>query len=103
MISGSNKSSMKVNSLSTTEMDNAERSLMSLAEKIWKDKRFNSGTNMEEPTRDGRSSILTRVRFLNRPRVLIQTVDSISTEHSISDQDSQCRESLKLLVIGQFN
>jgi len=46
------------------------------------------GKNIMEPTRDGRSSILTR-RKRKKLRDLMKIPVSTETDHSISDPDSQ--------------
>jgi hypothetical protein len=71
-----------------------ERHLMSMEEKMRKEDKSLSGTSMERPTRDGRSSILTK-QIKNKKRDLMMTSVSTSTDHSISDQDFQCTELLK--------
>jgi hypothetical protein len=76
---------MKDNSLPTSKIT---RYSMSLETKIEKDKTFIFGRDMVVETRDGVLSILTK---LLRKEVRDGTVnmDSISTDHSTSDQDSQ--------------
>jgi hypothetical protein len=56
--------------------------------KMLKANQLLSGRDMEAETRDGQSPTLTKL--LRKPRrVLTPTSDSISTDHSISDPDSQ--------------
>jgi hypothetical protein len=62
-----------------------------------KDKEFGSGRDIMEPIRDGESSMLTNPRR-KEPLDTIENTDSISTEHSTSDLDSQCGELLKLFL-----
>jgi len=57
-------------------------------EKMLKDKEFMPGRNMEVPTRDGRSSMLMKLRRLLR-RELTRNSVSMSTDHSTSSQDFQ--------------
>jgi hypothetical protein len=46
------------------------------------------GRDMEEPTRDGRSSMLTKQKRF-KPRELLETSASMPTDHSTLDQDFQ--------------
>ena len=71
------------------------RSSMSQAEKMLKDKPQLSTRNTEEPTRDGRLCILTKIRE-TKPRDFTRTSVSIATNHSTLSQDSQCTESPNL-------
>jgi hypothetical protein len=82
---GGRSSSMKVNNSSTGQ---TAKYLMSQEEKILKDKPFGSGRIMVEPTRNGRSSILTKQRR-SQLKDSTKNSDSTSTDHSTSDQDSQ--------------
>jgi hypothetical protein len=68
---------------------------MSIKVRMLKDKRLSSGRSTMDSTRDGELSILIK---LPRKELLdlIENMDSISTEHSTSDQDSQCGELLKM-------
>jgi len=70
---GGNSLNMKVNTSSTGIL---ERLLMSLEEKMLKDKQFGSGASMEEPTRDGRLSILTKLMTSQR-KERMKTSDSM--------------------------
>jgi hypothetical protein len=54
--------------------------------------------DMVEPTKDGKLSTLMKARR-KQPRVSTRASDSISPDHSILDQDSQCKELLKLTVL----
>jgi len=67
------------------------RYLMSTKERIKKDKLLSSGRNMVEPTRNGRLSILTKIRD-HKLRDLTRTSDSSATDHSTLAQDFQCTE-----------
>jgi hypothetical protein len=49
------------------------------------------------PTRDGRLSILIKLKPLEL-RVSTRNSDSISTDHSTSDQECQCKELLSATV-----
>jgi hypothetical protein len=66
-------------------------------ERILKDKRLSSGRDTMVLTKDGELSTLTR-----QPRRedldSTENTDSISTEHSILDQDFQCGELLKMFL-----
>jgi len=55
-----------------------------------------SGTNIMVQTRDGRSSILTKLKKY-RTKDSMRTSVSISTDHSTSDQDFLLRELLNVL------
>jgi len=55
---------------------------MSKEEKMKKEQKFLSGRNMEKPIRNGRLSILTKLRSF-KLQVLIKTSDFMSTDHSI--------------------
>jgi hypothetical protein len=68
---------------------------MSIKERMLKDKKLLSGRSTMDSTRDGELSMLTK---LPRKEHLdtIKNTDSTSTEHSTSDQDSQCGELLKM-------
>jgi len=64
------------------------RLLMSQEERMKKVNQFGLGSSMMEPTRDGRSSILTKhQRFQLKDST--KNMDSTSTDHSTSDQDFQ--------------
>jgi len=76
---------MNLNTSSTGLTANA---LMSQVEKILKDKQLSSGTDITEPIRDGKSSILTKPKRYQE-RDLMKTSVSTETDHSISDQDFQ--------------
>jgi hypothetical protein len=71
------------------------RLLMSIKRRILKDKRLLFTEDTMAGIRDGELSILT-----NQPRrellVWTMNMDSISIDHSSSDPDFQCRESLNL-------
>jgi hypothetical protein len=66
-------------------------------ERMLKDKKLLSGRSTMDSTRDGELSTLIR-----QPRRedldSIKNTDSTSTDCSTSDQDSQCRELLKLFL-----
>jgi hypothetical protein len=81
----------------TSSTSITRRLLMSMVEKILKDKRLLSGRDTTELTRDGLLSILTKQRK-KLVRDMIENTDSTSTEHSSSDQDSQCKELPKLCL-----
>jgi len=70
---GGRSSNMKVNSSPIGIM---EKFLMFQEEKTLKDKQFGSGVSMEEPTRDGRLSILTNPRRSKR-KERWKTLDSM--------------------------
>ena len=53
-----------------------------------------SGATTEKLTRDGESSILTKLRR-SKIRDFTRIPDSTSTDHSTSDQDFHSRESLR--------
>jgi hypothetical protein len=72
----------------TSSTSKTERHLMSIQEEMRKEDKSSFGTNMERLTRDGRSSILTKLRKC-KVREFIRTSDSTSIDHSISDPDSQ--------------
>jgi hypothetical protein len=76
---------MKDNS---SQISTTRRYSMSQETKTEKDKMFTSGRDTVVLTRDGRLSTLTR---LKRKKLLdiMEATDSISTDNSISDQDSQ--------------
>jgi hypothetical protein len=64
-------------------------------ERILKDKRLSSGRDIMVLTKDGELSTL--IRQLRREDLdSTENTDSTSTEHSTSDQDSQCGELLKM-------
>jgi hypothetical protein len=56
--------------------------------KMKKEERLLYGEDTTELTRNGESSILTR-KERDQPRVTTPTSDSISTDHSTSDQECQ--------------
>jgi hypothetical protein len=64
------------------------RHLMSIKERMLKDKKSLSTRNITELTRDGELFILIKLLRNQKPDI-IQNSDSISTDHSTSDQDSQ--------------
>jgi hypothetical protein len=68
---------------------------MFIKTKMLKDNKLLSGTDTMVLTKDGELSILTK-----HPKKdlldMTENTDSISIEHSTSDQDSQCGELLKL-------
>jgi len=82
---GGRSSDMKESISSTGQ---TVRHLMFQEEKTLKDKQFGYGRSTVEPTRDGRFSILTKLQRLQR-KDSTKNLDSISTDHSISDQDFQ--------------
>jgi hypothetical protein len=92
---GGKFSSIKVNTLS---IQKPRRHLMSIKQRMLKDKRLLSGRDIMVLTKDGELSTLIN---LSRKELLDMTKnsDSISTEHSTSDQDSQCGELLKMSPI----
>jgi hypothetical protein len=70
---------------------------MSIKERTLKPKRLLSGKSTMDSTRDGELSMLTKL--LRREDLdSTESTDSISIEHSTSDQDSQCGELLKLFL-----
>jgi hypothetical protein len=71
------------------------RYLMFQVEKILKDKEFGHGQDTTKLTRDGELSILIKHQR-KLPVDSIESMDFTSTDHSSSDQDSQCKELLKL-------
>jgi hypothetical protein len=79
----------------TSSMFTTRRYLMFQVEKILKDKEFGHGIDTTKLTRDGELSMLTKLRKKEEVDSTLNMV-SISTEHSISDQDSQCGELLKM-------
>ena len=81
---------MKMN---TSSIGRPERLLMSLVERMRKDKLLSFTTNITVPTRDGKSFMLIKpIRFQERASIL--NLVCIETDHSISDLDSQCKELL---------
>jgi hypothetical protein len=64
-------------------------------ERMLKDKRLLSGRDIMVLTKDGELSILTKLPRKEEVDSTLNT-DSTSTELSISDQDSQCGELLKM-------
>jgi hypothetical protein len=94
-LTGGKSSSIEVKTSSTFR---TERFLMLREAVIQKDKKFLSGTDTTEPTRDGESSILIKLER-TEPRVTTTNGASISADHSTSDQDSQCKESLNASVL----
>jgi hypothetical protein len=66
-------------------------------ERMLKDKRLLSGRDIMVLTKDGELSILTKLPRKEEVDSTLNT-DSTSTELSISDQDSQCGELLKLFL-----
>jgi hypothetical protein len=70
---------------------------MSIKTRILKDKRLSSGRDITAGTRDGESSMLTNLPR-KEPRDMIVNTDSISIEHSTSDQDFQCGE-LQIIIL----
>jgi hypothetical protein len=93
-LTGGKSSSIEVKTSSTFR---TERFLMLREAVIQKDKKFLSGTDTTEPTRDGESSILIKLER-TEPRVTTTNGASISADHSTSDQDSQCKELPKLYL-----
>jgi hypothetical protein len=85
---------MKENSSQTSRIT---ESLMSNKEKMLNINKFSYGRDTEKPTRDGPFNILIKQSQL-RPRDLMKNSVSISTDHSTSDQDFQCTESLNAMV-----
>jgi len=67
---------------STSSISQTTKHLMSKEEKMKKEQKFLSGRNMEKPIRNGRLSILTKLRSF-KLQVLIKTSDFMSTDHSI--------------------
>jgi hypothetical protein len=61
---------------------------MSIQEEMKKEDRSLPGRDIMERIRDGRSSILTKLKQFN-PRDFMRTSDSTSTDHSTSDPDFQ--------------
>jgi hypothetical protein len=74
------------------------RQLMSIKEKILKDNKSLLGRNIMDLTRDGELSMLTNIPRLEQVD-MTENMDSISIEHSTSDQDFQCGELLKMYPI----
>ena len=72
----------------TSSIGPTRKLLMFQEEKMLKAKPLLPGKNIMEPTRDGRSSILTR-RKRKKLRDLMKIPVSTETDHSISDPDSQ--------------
>jgi len=81
---GGRSSSMKESTSSTSKM---EKHLMSQEEKMKKDNLLSFGVSMVETTRDGKSSILTKLERL-LIKVLTKNSDSMSIDHSILYPDS---------------
>jgi DNA-binding transcriptional regulator YiaG len=65
--------------------------LMLAETKMLKDNQSLFTRDMVVLTRDGRSSILIRLK-MSKMKDMKRTSDSTSTDHSISDQDFQCKE-----------
>jgi hypothetical protein len=81
--------------VNTSSIQTTRRHLMFSKERILKDKKSLSGRDIMVLTKDGELSTLIN---LSRKELLDLTKnsDSISIEHSTSDQDSQCGELLKM-------
>jgi hypothetical protein len=79
----------------SSPISRTERFSMFQLTEMLKDKRFMLGRDTEELTRDGELSMLTN-HPRKDPRDMIKNTDSTLTEHSTSDQDSQCGELLKM-------
>jgi hypothetical protein len=62
--------------------------------KMLKDKEFGSGADTIRPTRDGELPMLTSTKR-KKERDITETTDSISPDHSTSDQECQCKELLR--------
>jgi len=82
---GGKSSDMKESNLS---IGITERHLMFQVEKILKDKQFGYGRSILMPIRDGKFSILTKHQRFQR-KDSTKSMDSISTDHSTSNQDFQ--------------
>jgi hypothetical protein len=72
----------------TSSISRTRRHLMSIKERMLKDKRLSSGRSIMDSTRDGELSMLTN-QPRRDPRDMTRTSDSTSTDYSTSDQDSQ--------------
>ena len=84
---------MKINSSSTGR---TAKFLMYQVQRMLKAKQLSSGRNTEEPTRDGKLSILMKLKS-HKKRDFMVNSDSTSTDHSTLFQDFQCTEFSKLL------
>jgi hypothetical protein len=93
---GGNSSLMKE---ASSQMLRTTESLMFTKERILNTKQLLCGRDTVRLTRNGRSSILTKLSKL-KLRDLTKSSVSISTDHSTSDQDSQCTESLNALELA---
>jgi hypothetical protein len=97
-LDGSNTSSSEVECSSILQ---TTRYWMSIREKMRKVKPLRLQPEMvttaTTKTKDGRSSILTRLRN-SEPRASTRSLDSTSTDHSTSDQECQCKELLSATV-----
>jgi len=69
-----------------------------MAERRMKDKVLSLMETKRELTNSGKSSMLTRLKRLEL-RVSTRNSDSISTDHSMSDQECQCKESLNATAL----
>jgi len=92
ILDGSKYSCSKVSTLSTQP---TIRSLKSKTKRMRKVKQSLSTQEMvirtTMPTKDGRSSMLIKLKS-SELRVSTKSLVSISTDHSISDQECQCKE-----------
>jgi hypothetical protein len=72
----------------TSSMSTTRRLLMFIRTRILKDKRSLSGKDIMAGTKDGELSMLTN-KVKKKHLDMMDHLDSTSTDHSISDQDSQ--------------
>jgi hypothetical protein len=84
-LDGGNSSSMKVNS---SQISRTIKFLMSLEEKMRNTDKLLFTRGMVARTRDGRSYILMKLKQTKK-KELARLLDSISIDHSTSDQDFQ--------------
>jgi hypothetical protein len=82
----------------TSLISETRRCLMSSKAKMLKDKRLSYTPDTTRLTRDGDLFMLTKPRR-SQVKDMTETSDSISTDHSISDPDFQCKELLKPTVL----
>jgi hypothetical protein len=77
------------------------RSSQLTVEKMRKDKVLSLMETRRELTKSGRLSMLTKLSHSDL-RVSTRNSVSISTDHSMSDQECQCKESLSATVLTMF-
>jgi hypothetical protein len=93
-LTGGRSSNTEENISSTSK---TRRQSMSTKERMVKDKKLSCGRNTTDGTKDGELSIKTNIPRSNQ-RVTTPSSDSISVDHSTSDQECQCKELLNVLA-----